>query len=123
MSTEVTEAHKEPKVDEAPLVILDDNSGIKEENASQEDNQGTISRSESLNNSVHSSDNIQSDSMNAELSGSEAPNSSRASTKISGTIEDILYPEDENYVYNHSFYRDSEPNEPETNEDGSKNLT
>ena len=72
---------------------------------------------------MHSSDNIQSDSMNADLSGSEAPNSSRASTKVSGTIEDILYPEDDNYVYTQSLYRDNEPDEPEANEDGSKNLT
>ena len=63
--------------------------------------------------------------MNADASGSEsnAPDSSRDSTKVSGsaTIEDILYPEDEAWLIN--FNQRQEPEEQETNEDGSKNLT
>jgi len=84
-------------ISEEPVVVVqDDNAGIPEEtdNASLEANKGQSSRS-SLNNSIHSSDNIQSDSMNADGSSSNAPDSSRGSTKVSGTdIEAILYPED-----------------------------
>ena len=60
--------------------------------------------------------------MNA--SGSDAPDSSRGSTKVSGTvIEEILYPEDEEWMASYNYNGRNDPEEPETNEDGSKNLT
>jgi hypothetical protein len=58
--------------------------------------------------------------MNASVS--EAPDSSRGSTKVSGTdIETILYPEDEDWLLNYTHR--SDPEEPETDEAGNKNLT
>ena len=124
MITEVPTVPLPQTVEEAPAVVVDDNAGIPEETseiASQEANKGGDTRS-SLNNSVHSSDNIPSDSMNA--SGSDAPDSSRGSTKVSGTvIEEILYPEDEEWMASYNYNGRNDPYEPETNEDGSKKLT
>ena len=57
MITEVPIVHEVQEA--APVVVQDDNAGIPEvaEVASQEANQGGDTRS-SLNNSIHSSDNI-----------------------------------------------------------------
>ena len=131
----ITEVPIVAEAQEAPVVVVDDNAGIPEvtedvaEVASQEANQGTdTSRSASLNNSIHSSDNLQSDSMNADPVGSDsnAPDSSRGSTKVSGTdaptIDDIMYPEDLEWMAAYNF-RMAEDDEPDSNEDGSKNLT
>jgi len=57
----ITEVPIVQEVQEAPVVVQDDNAGIPEVNevASAEANQGTdTSRSASLNNSIHSSDNV-----------------------------------------------------------------
>lgn len=40
--------------------------------------------------------------MNNDASSSNAPDSSRGSTKISGTIEDFRYPEDEAWLLSYN---------------------